>query len=80
MKEFKMKRSEIYKLMVNTMIDDLPDLNNINTLDITVCMDTVLKAIETAGMLPPEVKDHTMMNCMGLGEDAHDYFYWEPEE
>jgi hypothetical protein len=68
-----MKRSDMYELMVKTMLDDLPDLNNINSLDITVCMDTVLNAIEEAGMLPPAVNPYKMNFEL---ED----FEWEPED
>jgi hypothetical protein len=65
----RMKRDEMYKLMVNTMINWLPDLDNINTLDITVGMDEVLTKMEEAGMVPPTWKDR------GLFSNK-----WEPED
>lgn len=48
-----MKRSEMYKLMVETFLNEVKDYDCISTLDVAVHMDQVLNVIEEAGMIPP---------------------------
>lgn len=69
-----MKRSEMLKLMMTITRTYRNDLNDKSTqYDM---YDKILKGMEDAGMLPPEVRDigNAMPHC-----DVEDFFFWENE-